>query len=192
MNYLLVVPVVEKGSARLESISNVPREYHMKAGEPSLDFPEDAAFEMSDDFPKDVRLLDYLKNVSAMMVVSARFKEALSAISGALEGNEVLPVKIVNHKKRAEKAPYFVIHQVGHVPCIDEKKSKGKKSSLDPNVFQFMQAMVLNEKQIPKERLLFRPAQFPRFPIVRRDVAEELGKLGLTGVKFAEIAGYAF
>lgn len=33
MNYLLVVPVVEK--ARLESISNVPREYHMKLGEPS-------------------------------------------------------------------------------------------------------------------------------------------------------------
>jgi hypothetical protein len=126
------------------------------------------------------------------MVVSERFKSLLEGIDGALNGNEILPVKIINHKKREEKGPYFIISQSPQLPCVDEKKTKGQRSNLDPSVFQFVDKLVLDEKLIPKEIVLFRPKQYDRYPIIRRDVAEALQKEKLTGVEFAEIDGYDF
>jgi len=104
----------------------------------------------------------------------------------------VLPVKIINHRGRTEKAPYYVINQLNHPPCLDEKKSKGSRSPINPAIFQFMKKMVLDPALIPAELMLFRPAQYRRYPLVRADLAEALGKLELTGFELREIAGYEF
>ena len=78
-------------------------------------------------------LADAFKNVSSLLVVSDRLRQALEAVPDALFENEVIPIKIFNHKKRAEKAPYFIIHQVNHPACLDETKSQGLRMAMIPS-----------------------------------------------------------
>jgi hypothetical protein len=181
------------GLCKLSSIQNVPEKFRFPKGlSYAKDFPDDAVFKMHDSFPKDVRLVDALYNTSGLLVVSARFKDLLESAPNALTLNEVLPVTIVNHKGRAEKPPYFIIHQLEHLACLDEKKSKGTRSSIEPKVFQFLDSMVLDTKLIPAERQLFRVAQYPEIVLVRRDLADALSEANLVGVEFQEIADYEF
>jgi hypothetical protein len=193
MKYLILKTKASNGFCRVRTIKNVPRDHRLNTGVSCLgDFPEDALFKMNDSFPKDIRLPDSISNISSLLVVSERFKAALEGVPGALLQNEVLPVKIVNHRGRTEKAPYFIIHSLSYPACIDEAKSKGEKSSIDPSQFQFMKKMVLDPTRIPSELMLFRAAQFPALPLVRTDLADSLRKLELTGFEFHEIAGYEF
>ena len=191
--YLIVKTEPPQGACRLRTIKNVPNDHRFSIGASfSKDFPADALFRMNDSFPNDTRLVDSLRNLSALLVVSERFKNALEAIPGALVQNEVLPVAIVNHRGRKEKAPYFIIHQLARPECLDEAKTKGTRSKIAPAQFQFLKKMVLDVRRIPPSLMLFRAAQYPQLPLVRRDVAESLAKLDLVGVELCDIARYQF
>lgn len=181
------------GAPWLETIENVPDEEDLAFGVSRVHgFPKNASFSMSDDYPKDVGLADAFKNVSSLLVVSERLRQELESVPGALFENEVLPIKIFNHKKRAEKAPYFIVHQVNHPICLDEKKTQGTRMAIDPKKFQFVTAMVLDEKKIDTKKMLFRVAQFPDVPLIRRDLAEKLSTGKFTGLEFHEIEGFNF
>ena len=95
----------------------------------------------------------------------------------------MLPVAIVNHRGRQEKAPYFIVHQLARPECLDEAKTKGTRSKIAPAQFQFLKKMVLDGQRIPPGLMLFRAAQYPLLPLVRSDVAESLAKLDLVGVE---------
>jgi hypothetical protein len=191
MNYLIVTTIRPPGTCWLGAVQRVRNYEKFITGEPlASGFPDAAQFTMDDAFPKDIRLADALSNENSLIVASERFKSALEAVPGALVENEVLPVKIVNHRGPVEKAPYFIINQIHYPLCIDEKKSNGVRSHLAPAEFQFMKKMVLDESLVPADRMLFRPAQYPPVALIRRDLAQALGPLGLTGVTFTEIADY--
>ncbi len=191
--FLVVRSVKSKGAPWLETIENVPDEEDLKFGVSRANgFPKDAAFSMSADYKKDVGLADVFKNVSALLVVSERVRGVLASIPGALFENEVLPVTIVNHKKRVEKAPYFIIHQLDHPRCLDEAKSKGTRMAIRPKLFQLMSAMVLDTKAVPPGKMLFRVEQFPWIPLIRRELADKLAAAKLTGLEFHEIEGFNF
>jgi hypothetical protein len=191
--YRIVKTEPPKGACRLRTIKNVPNDHRFSIGASfSKDFPGDALFRMNDSFPNDVRLVDSLRNLSALLVVSERFKNALEAIPGALVQNEVLPVAIVNQRGRKEKAPYFIIHQLARPECLDEARTKGTRSRIAPAQFQFLKKMVLDVQRIPPSLMLFRAAQYALLPLVRSDVAESLAKLDLVGVEFCDIPGYKF
>jgi hypothetical protein len=191
--YLIVKTKPCEGACRLRTIKHVPNDHRFSIGASFREnFPADALFKMNDSFPNDVRLVDSLHNLSALLVVSERFKNALEAIPGALVQNEVLPVAIVNHRGRKEKAPYFIIHQLAQPACLDEAKTKGTRSRIAPAQFQFLKKMVLDPERIPTDLMLFRAAQYPQLPLVRSDLAESLAKLDLVGVELCDIASYAF
>jgi hypothetical protein len=194
MKYLILKTKPGNGFCRVRTIKNVPREHRLSTGESCVaGFPEDALFKMNDSFPKDIRLADSISNLNSLLVVSERFKAALESVPGALLQNEVLPVKIVNHRGRTEKAPYFIIHSLSHPPCIDEAKSKGERSSIDPSQYQFMKKMVIDPSRVvPKELMLFRAAQYPALALVRSDLADDLRKRELTGFDLHEIDKYEF
>ncbi len=154
----------------------------------SKDFPADAMFKMNDSFPNDIRLVDSLHNLSALLVVSERFKDALEAIPGALVQNEVLPVAILDHRGHKAKAPYFIVHQAGAAGVPRRGQDEGHAQQDCPAQFQFLKKMVLDVQRIPPSLMLFRAAQYPQLPLVRRDVAERLAQLDLVGVAFCEIA----
>jgi len=172
----------------LESISEVEDFHNLKFGVSMKDgFPEKASMAMDRESPKDLGLADALWNTSSLLVVSDKFRKALDGIPGALHENEVLNVKIVNHKGRAVKEQYFIIHQLNHPPAVDEARTKGKRSKLAPEKFQFVEKMVLDESKVPEDRMLFRVKQYYSVPFVRADLADKLEPLGLTGFEIREI-----
>src|SRR6185369_17170420 len=137
--YMVLKTVKARGIAALETIRNVDDSEDLAFGVSRIKgFTSDATFHMDPDYPKDVGVADAFVNVSLLLVVSERVKNALEAVPGALFENEVLPVKVINHKKRTEKGPYFIIHQVNHPACLDEKASVGVRMPINPKKFQFM------------------------------------------------------
>ena len=190
MNYLLGRVVVRKGVARLGIIKNVADWAEMQHGESMKGrFPKDAYFEMSDDFPKDVKLVDVHSNLNNFLVVSQRFKDLLQS-ADALKRNEVYEVGIVNHKGRREKTSYFVIHQIDHLKCADESQCVGVKSRLDPDEYQSLRKLVLDEKKIDPSLSLFRALAYRPMPLFRRDLAVKIEAAELSGIAFEEIDGF--
>jgi len=193
MNYMIAKIDPKKGECRLGPLWNVPRDHQIRFGvSRAANFPSDAEFRMDEDFPKDLTLADVLESDTRALVASARLRELLEGIPGALFQNEILPVKIINHKGRAERSPYFIISQLDHPPCLDENQSVGRRSPINPEHFQSMKKMVLDEIRIDPKLMLFRVAQFPIVPIMRRDLALKLRAERLTGISFHEIEGYRF
>ena len=191
VNYLIVKTVEEEGNCWLDAIQNVPARRELTQGiSQAGKFPTTAAFRMDENFPDDTRLTDSLVNASQLLVVSSRFRQALEEIPGALVGNEILPVAIINHKGVREPSPYFVVHQVGHPACLDEQRSVGGRSRSNPGKYEFLDKMVLDESKIDPDRMLFRAAQFPDVPLMRRDLAAKLAAKKLDGIELCEIDGY--
>jgi hypothetical protein len=190
MNYLLGRVVVRKGVCRLGIIKNVADWAEMQHGESMKGrFPKDAYFDMSDDFPKDVKLVDVHSNLNNFLVVSERFKDFLAG-ADALKRNEVYEVGIVNHKGRREKAKYFVIHQFDHLKCADESQCVGVKSRLDPDEYQTLKKLVLDGKKLDASLSLFRVLEYRPMPLFRRDLAAKIEAAELSGIAFEEIESY--
>lgn len=188
MKYLVLVLTRSAGICTLESIMNVEDFHLLRFGESMKDnFPAEASMAMDRETPKEIGLADALWNTSSLLVVSDKFKSILEGIPGALQENEILSVKIINHKGRPVKDPYFIIHQLENPPAVDETKTKGRRSKLAPDTYQFIDKMVLDVGKVPKDRMLFRAKQFTEAVFIRSDLAEKLEPLGLTGFEMREI-----
>jgi len=144
---------------------------------------------MHEDFPKDIKLADAFSNTNNLLVVSDRLSKLLKELK-ALKGNEVFDVAIFNHKGRREKEKFFVIHQTNFKKCVDEKKTIGKKSSIDSEQYVTMRKLVLDEKKISKQLAIFRPLEYNERAFFRRDVAEAITEAGIVGLQFFEIEEY--
>lgn len=193
MNYLVARIEAPEGACLLGSLKNVPKSFEIRFGNSRLPgFPADARFLMDEDFPKGIALTDALQNDNRFLVASARLRSCLESIPGALFQNELLPVKIINHKGRQEKALYVIVNQLDHPACLKEKDCDGVKNPINPDRFQSIAKLVLDEKRIDPKLMLFRAAEFPKMPLVRRDLAAKLKAEHFTGISFHEIEGYEF
>lgn len=191
--YLLLHVEATGGACHVRTISHVPEAERLHAGTSyAADLPQTASFEMNETFPKDRRLDDAVENQSSCLLVSERFKQVLQAIPGSLLQNEILPVRIIDHRGHPEQAAYYVIHQLAYPACLDENQTTGRRSKLMPQVFQFLDTMVIDEAAVPRDRMLFRAAQYPEIPIVRADLAEALTRAKLTGFRLCDPATFEF
>jgi hypothetical protein len=188
--YKIVEIVSPKGVCHLTAIRNVKNWAYMMRNEPQAGkFPENASFQMNDEFPRDVKLADVLVNTSGFLLVSERFAEFLKT-ENLLAHNEVHPVGIDNHRGRREKAKYFIIHQIDDPKCVDEAKTVGHKSKLEPDEYAGMRKLVLDDEKIPRDYTIFRAAEYRDRILVRSDVAEKVEKAGFTGIAFFDLDGY--
>jgi hypothetical protein len=170
-------------------LQNVKDDYNMMEGvSRSDDWPDDAQFRMDPDFPKDIKLEDFIVNENSLLVVSERVKSIVEA--QAAVGNELLPVAVVNHKGRREKAPCYVLHQVTLQECIDLDKSVYTRNAIDPEHFSEMQKIVIDESKVDPKRGLLRMAHYPRVAVFRRDFADTLVQQGITGLMVVEFDQY--
>jgi hypothetical protein len=190
LNYKIGEIFSDKGVCRLGTIENVPEWAELHHGFPhSGPFPDDAQFRMSPDFPKDIKLADTLVNTERFFVVSERFLKFLEE-ANALVQNDVFEVGILNHKGRREKAKYYIVHQLNHPHCVDEKNSVGEKSPIDPTQYLAVQKLTLDPNMIDKKLLIFRPAEYRHRPFVREDLASKIAAEGFTGIEFFDVATY--
>lgn len=144
-------------------------------------FPATAAFHFNPSFKRNKQLADCLVNVEGMMVCSARLKAFIE--SKMAEGLEYLPVRLVDLEGRVVPDPYFIIHTIEHVDCIDLAKSSVTWSTIDPTSIRFAKHIELDPARVPDRRLIFRPRSFPGLLLVRRDLADEIEQLGFSGIR---------
>jgi hypothetical protein len=189
MNYVLGIPTTGPDAAVLTLLQEVEDDYELLKGvSRAVDFPSDAYFQFSPDFPRDILLEDFIKNENKVLVASERARELLE--SSASKNNEFLPVTIVDHKGRGLPEPYYIVHQVELQPCIDEAASEFEENAIDPERIYYMDRLVLDETRVDPEVSLFRMARFAKVPVFRRDLAERIQAAGLTGIVFEEIEGW--
>lgn len=189
MKYVLGIPTTGADAAVLTLLQEVEDDFELLKGISRADnFPSDAYFQFSPDFPRDLLLEDFIKNENKVLVASQRAREVIE--SHAAKNNEFLPVTIVDHKGREVPEPYFIVHQIVLQPCIDEGASEFEENAIDPERIYYMDRLVLDESRVDPEVALFRMARFAKVPVFRRDLAERIQAAALTGIVFEEIAGW--
>jgi len=192
MDYVVVKLIAPKGACHLgNGLLNVPDDFQLRFGfSRAANFPADAAMRMDDDHPRDIKLTDALDNVARLLIVSARFRELLETTPGALVENEILPLKIINHKGREEAAPYVIVSQLNHTACLKDDECVGRRSTIAPEQFASLKKMVLDESKIDPKRMLFRAAQYPTIQLMRRALADKIVAAKMTGISFVEVEKY--
>lgn len=174
-----------RGACTVGRVTGVRDDFRLDQGIPvAHDWPEDAHFKMSDNFPKDVLLEDYVRNGSNALVVSERLKALLE--SEHAPAVEYLPVTIFNHKGRKEKPPYFVVNCIAHQDCIDLGKTVATRNKIDPDILSDVQNLTIDPKRVAPELLLFRMKEYPFIDVYRERLAEKIKAAKLTGVKFVK------
>jgi len=149
------------------------------------EFPDDVRFRMHPERPNDTVLTDDLRNLQNMIVGSDRLAEFLR--SQGFDDLELLPVSIINHKKKPIKERYFIIHPLNPISCIDKARSKIEMSPIAPANIAEVYKLALNEKQIDNGRQVFRVAGLGGPIFVSRKLAAKLDKEQFSGLGWEEI-----
>lgn len=147
------------------------------------DFPSDASFSFDPDFPNNTLLADQHSNNNSFTLVSKRVQELL--LSKAGPELELLQVKVLDHKKRDVGAPYFIVHPVGTVTCLDRPACNILKE--DEFGIDKLEKVVIESHKVPKDRLIFRIENLARYVCVRRELAQIIDKAGFTGIRWVEL-----
>jgi hypothetical protein len=187
-NYLYVSVPNDPSAARLGPVVNMPKEYQLEE-DVSLEgeLPLDVHFNMMDGY--GLQLRDVLNCESNALVISEAVKNFLDGREDV--GNAETPrVNIVDHEGKVLDEPYYLLHLRRHQDCIDEEQTEVERWAVDPESFQFVYDLTLNESRIDPDVTLFRLKRYPYPIIIRRDLAERIDATDLTGLTFREIEEY--
>ncbi len=185
MDYVYGVVEASDNDCVLGTLQNVDRQYEFDKGvSRKADFPADAYFRMSDDYPDNLVLGDVLDNTNDLLVVSKRFLDLLS--EDDLKNNELLPVKIMNHKDRFEDAPYFIVNQLEHQDWIDRDESELEVNDIDPEKIVTIYDLVLDESGIDDSVSLLRMKGFSQVLVLKREIAGRIEEAGILGLEVNE------
>jgi hypothetical protein len=175
--------------AVLTSIRNVKDAWQITKGMPrAKGFPANALFEMDPKFRKYVALADNMSNDDRMLVVSKKLKELIEARGPRRV--EYLPVGIVDHKKKPVRDPYFVVHPVEVVDCIDTKRSDVQWNAIDKDKIASCEKLVLKPNAIDGKHLLFRPRHLEYYVMILPELADALRGAGFSGLRFTTVAKF--
>lgn len=187
--YLVWRPgLMKDGICKLKGLTGVPKSYEIDNGVPRLQgWPGDASAAMNPNFPNDIGLADSLSGAN-FLVVSGKAKQFIEQEkAGQIE---FLPMKIINHKGRVASDDYFVVNPLDVIDCIDKEGSGAEIDSLDEDMIEGVDQLVLKEDGIPKDLKIFRTKFWSGRILIRRDLAQKMKDAGLTCMHFIEPAKY--
>lgn len=179
--------VAKDGIAKLGGLRGVEDSFEIDDGVSRANgWPDDASFEMSKMFPKDLGLADSMSS-DELMVTSLALKEAV-----AIEGDTIewLPVKLINHKGRMAPEQYFVMNPLRVVDCVDAKASNARYNPINEQYIDECDRLVLREDAIPEGLDVLRIQFIAGGILIRKSLAEKLTKANLTGLRFTEPSSY--
>lgn len=175
-----------KHGAIVTDLEGVDKVYAMMDGESFANiFPSTAAFHFDPAYKRDTLLVDSLINIEGMLVCSQRLKDFIE--SHHPDKVEYLPVAIYDHKDKPVSEPYFIVHPIDPVDCIDFDKSDLVWSALDKTSLLHVQHLELDQTKVPATRLLFRATAHTARVILKREFALQIEKAGFKGAGWAEI-----
>jgi len=189
MNYLYGKITPGTSACRVNTLQGVENDYELHKGISRIDdWPLEAFFEMNNNFPDNVMLEDFVFNINNVLVVSERVLTIF--LPQHLKNNEMLPIKIKNHKGRIVKEQYYILHQLVLQDCIDIERSIVRINKINPERFSSVKKLVIKEDQIDPEVFIFRMNRFPSLPIFKRDIAEKIKQNKFSGIQFGEISDW--
>lgn len=151
-------------------------------------FPSDLTCPMDRDYPNDVELSDNLYGTD-LAIVSGRIKEIVER-EAVHDRIEFLPLRVRNHKGRLEPDPYYLLHPLDCIDCIDLEASGVEWNQITSDLISRMKGLVLRPEKIPADQRIFR-LKFMGFNIlIHGDLATSLETAGLTGLVFRGTDGY--
>jgi hypothetical protein len=172
-----------RGACHLGTIQGVERQFRLDQGITlASSWPSDASFAMSEKYPDDVGLIDFLPNISGCIVASERAKALFEAEKSS--GVECLPVAIINHKGRKQPEPYWIVNPFPLQDCIDLEHTVADRNEIDPELLASVKKLVIDESRIQPGVSLFRMKHWPFRDVYRPELAEKIKAGKLTGIKF--------
>ena len=179
----------EGNACVLNPPSGIERDWELCEGiTRAATFPPDVSMRMSDAHPRRLGLTDNLMNLAELAIVSESVKAFLEA--RALKSVEYLPVKIINHKRRAVARPYFILHATSAQDCLDAAASGCTYSNMVPTDIVSVERLVIDPSRVDPSVAVFRIKDFGSPLLICRDLAEELLRAGLRGLAFLDLAEY--
>ena len=150
---------------------------------------DDAAYEMDELYKTRMRLTDSLINRDRALVISEKLRDFLVE-NGAGQGNEFLPVSIINHKGRKEKAKHYVVVNTAPMDAFDQVKSVFERNTIDTKQIDEVKKLVVDESKIDPTAKLFRFKYFKWPTLVKQELADKITEAGFTGVSFLTLDEY--
>jgi hypothetical protein len=185
MSFLIGKVRKGRGAATFSAVRGVEDDFRLEQGIPlTKGWPADAHLRMDDDFPKDVLLEDVLFTGSSPLVASARLRDLL--VAQKVPCVEYLPVTLLNHKGRKEKAPYFIVNCLALQNCIDLERTKVRCNEINPDIYSRVRSLTLDPRRVAPELLLFRLQGYPFIDVYRDALAAKVAAAELTGVEFVK------
>jgi hypothetical protein len=190
-NYLIWTKAIVENAVVLDTVRGVSRYWELSDGiSRAGDFPDDASFKMSENWPHNTVLVDNLENKQRVIVASSRLVAFLQA--RAIPKIEYLPVTILDHKTRpAAGGEYSIVHTIDPVDCLDSEASKVTWDELDEDCIESLEQLVLDESRIDVDRELFRVKHYTNVAIAHRNLATAIDEAGFTGIRWVELDEYS-
>jgi hypothetical protein len=187
--FLLFTGTLKSEFAACKFIEGFEDDYKLRKGIPvAKEWPADVVMPMDPNFKTRIKLSDHLYNRASVILASERLCDFFR--TEQIPDVEYLPVTIINHKKRPERAKYSIVHLINSPDCIDKKKSELDWNAINPDDITSVRRLTLDESKIAKTAVLFRAKHLKGGIFVRRDLAKKLQTQGFTGIVFKEIATF--
>jgi len=177
LEFVAIEVFADDDAATFNPIVGFRNSYKFVEGESlKTEFPADAYYIMSPDFPKDIGCYDVLHVIGAELVVSSKVKSFFE--SENVLGLEFLAVDVFNHKKRKVSDDYFIVNTLNIIDCLDKDKTSYKWNALDSESMIDVKNMTIIESKVPEEVSLFRVKYVNNLLIFRRSLLDKMLEQG--------------
>ncbi|HET8934635.1 MAG TPA: hypothetical protein VFN67_14400 [Polyangiales bacterium] len=183
LNYVFWAAQTSEEVVRLTSLTGFDDDFEIDDGVAHAhDFPADAHFHMHVDWPTSTVLADRLSNTSSLVVVSSKLKDFLA--DKLDRHTELLPVTVFDHKGKALKTPFYIVHPVGQVELLDFDACE-VVDEVGPRIEEMAKFVTLEKPELD-DRVLLRAEHLARYVMIRRDLTRLIDKAGFTGNRWVE------
>lgn len=189
-NELLIwKPAWFDGACRLTEFNGFADDYRLRLCQPLVaEWPSNVRYGMDPEDPTSMVLSDSLRARMPVIVASRRLADLLSA--SAPGQVELLPVHVVNHKRRVIPDPYFIVNPLIQQNILDLDRCKPKWSKIEPDWISSMKRLAVDSRRLDTDSQIFRIRHYLRPIVVRLALAQIIDAAGFSGIGWQDLAEY--
>jgi hypothetical protein len=153
----------------------------MKGIRVGADYPAQVTFKMGRSF-RGIAVGDLIQNLLGYNLGSIKLQAVLEREAGA--DIELLPFRLLDHKRRKAGDGGVIVNVIGALDCADMARSDGQPSLSEPGTFLSLDRLWLDDAKIDPAAKLFRVQQYPQLLVVRDDLRAVLEAERITGAEY--------
>jgi hypothetical protein len=183
MKYFVIKVIGSNEDAVVDALpEGSPAEWKFHEGVSlAAEFPADAKLKFSDNFPDARRLAEFMPNILSLLIASPAVQDALRSCS--MQGIELLPVSIIDHRENEVGTDYAIINPLDSQPIIDMDKSELRMSNLEKDQVAEIDNLVIDSDRVDDGVALFRATAHRRLFFARQDFVEQLQNRNIVDVR---------